>query len=112
MQYELTGLVAATLTPMHSDGSVNLQVIPHLVDHLDRAGVDGIYICGSTGEGISLSSQDAAVAEAYVSAAKGRMKTVIQVGHNSMVEAKALAAHAAEIGADCIGNRSVVFQGG
>ena len=37
-----------------------------------------------------------------MAAAKGRLQTVVQVGHNSMVEAQALAAHAAEIGADAI----------
>jgi N-acetylneuraminate lyase len=103
MRYELSGLVAATLTPLCADGSVDLAPIPRVVDHLQRTGVSGIYICGSTGEGISLTSEERrAVAEAYVSAAKGRLQTVVQVGHNSMVEAKALAAHAAEIGADAI----------
>lgn len=103
MQYEMTGLVTATLTPMRADGAVNLETIPQVVDHLERAGVSGIYICGSTGEGISLSGKERrAVAEAYVAAAKGRLNTVIQVGHNSLVEAKALATHAAEIGADAI----------
>lgn len=103
MQYELSGLVAATLTPIAADGSVDLRPIPRVVDHLERTGVSGIYICGSTGEGISLTSEERrAVAEAYVKAAKGRLQTVVQVGHNSMSEAQALAAHAAEIGADAI----------
>ena len=103
MRYELSGLVAATLTPIGEDGSVNVEAIPRVVDHLERTGVSGIYICGSTGEGISLTSEERrAVAEAYVKAAKGRLQTVVQVGHNSMAEAQALAAHAAEIGADAI----------
>lgn len=103
MQYELTGLVAATLTPIQANGSVDLEPIPRIVDHLHRAGVSGIYICGSTGEGISLTSEERrAVSEAYVAAAKGRLQTVVQVGHNSMREAQALASHAAEIGADAI----------
>lgn len=103
MQFELTGIIAAALTPMRADGSVNLEAVPKLVDHLERAGVDGIYICGSTGEGMSLSTQERrAVAEAFVKAAKGRLKTVIQVGHNALREARDLAAHAVEIGADAI----------
>ena len=103
MQYELTGLVAATLTPIRANGSVDLEPIPRIVDHLQQTGVSGIYICGSTGEGISLTSEERrAVSEAYVAAAKGRLQTVVQVGHNSMREAQALASHAAEIGADAI----------
>jgi N-acetylneuraminate lyase len=42
------------------------------------------------------------VAEAYVQAAEGRLPTVVQVGHNSLAEAKQLAAHAQHIGADAI----------
>ena len=103
MRYELSGLVAATLTPLHPDGAVNLEPIPRIVDLLERTGVSGIYICGSTGEGISLTGEERrAVAAAYVAAAKGRMKTVVQVGHNSLREAQELAAHAAKIGADAI----------
>ncbi|MHB8901689.1 MAG: dihydrodipicolinate synthase family protein [Thermoguttaceae bacterium] len=103
MRYHLSGLVAATLTPLHADGAVNLEPIPRIVDLLERAGVSGIYICGSTGEGISLTREERqAVATAYVGAAKGRLQTVVQVGHNSLQEAQSLAAHAAGIGADAI----------
>lgn len=103
MEYRLTGLIAATYTPMHEDGSLNLGQVPRMVDYLERAGIDGLYICGSTGEGMSLSSDERrTVAEAYVQAAKGRFKTIIQVGHNSLVESRQLAAHAQQIGADAI----------
>jgi N-acetylneuraminate lyase len=58
---------------------------------------------GSTGEGVSLSSQERrAVAEAYIQAAQGRLTTVVQVGHNSLAEAKQLAAHAQQTGAGAI----------
>jgi N-acetylneuraminate lyase len=103
MEYRLTGLIAATYTPMHDDGSLNLEQIPRLVQHLEQAGVRGLYVCGSTGEGMSLTGEERrAVAEAYVIAAGGRLKTIIQVGHNSLAEARQLAAHAAQIGADVI----------
>ena len=103
MEYRLVGLIAATYTPMHEDGSLNLGQVPRMVDYLERAGIDGLYICGSTGEGMSLSSDERrAVAGAYVQAAKGRFKTIVQVGHNSLVESRQLAAHAQQIGADAI----------
>lgn len=99
----LTGLNAATFTPLHQDGSLNLDRIPELVDQLDADGVSGLYILGSTGEGASLSAEERfAVAEAFVGAAHGRLKTVVQVGHNSVAEARAFAQHAQEIGADAI----------
>ncbi len=103
MEYRLTGLIAATYTPLREDGALNLDLVPAMVDFLERAGVTGIYICGSTGEGMSLAGEERrAVAEAYVRAAEGRFKTIVQVGHNSLVEAAQLAAHAQQIGADAI----------
>jgi N-acetylneuraminate lyase len=103
MEYRLTGLIAATCTPLHEDGSLNLECVPAMVDFLERAGVAGLYICGSTGEGVSLTSDERrAVAEAYVEAARGRLKTIVQVAHNSLAEARHLAAHAQQIGADVV----------
>ena len=65
--------------------------------------ISGLYVCGSTGEGMSLSTSDRkAIAEASVEAAAGRVPVIVQVGHNSLAEARHLAEHAAEIGADMI----------
>lgn len=103
MNQRLTGLIAATYTPMHADGSINLDPIPRMVEHLARSGVSGIYIGGSTGEGMSLTGEERRqLAEAYVAAARGRLKTIVQVGHNSLVEAQQLAHHAQQIGADVV----------
>jgi len=99
----LSGLVAATLTPLHADGSLWLDRIPPLVDRLVARGVRGLYVCGSTGEGPLLTGAERrAVAEAFVRAAAGRIPVVVQVGHNSLHEARELAAHAAAVGADAI----------
>ena len=78
---EMSGLVAAVVTPMDARGELNLGVVLQVVDHLEKDGITGIYIAGSTGEGMSLTDEERrAVAEAYVGAAKGRMKTFVQVG--------------------------------
>ena len=55
---KLEGLIAAGFTPQHPDGSLNLALVPALVDHLIGQGVTGIYACGSTGEGPLLSSDE------------------------------------------------------
>ena len=100
---QLTGLFAATYTPLNGDGSLNLDEIPRMVDHLGKRGVSGLYVCGSTGEGMSLSTGERqAVAEAFVKAAADSLTTIIHVGHNSLAEAKHLAAHAHQIGADAV----------
>ena len=100
---KLTGLIAATYTPFREDGSVNLDLIPAMIDYMIKSGVSGFYVCGSTGEGESMSVEERKqVAQASVSATKGRLPVVVQVGHNSVESACELARHAAEIGADAI----------
>jgi len=100
---KLRGLIAATYTPFREDGSVNQDLIPSMTDYMIESGVSGFYVCGSTGEGESMSVEERKqVAGAFVSATKGRLPVVIQVGHNSVESACELARHAAEIGADAI----------
>jgi N-acetylneuraminate lyase len=97
------GLIAATFTPMHDDGRLRLELVPDMVDRLVARGVEGLYVCGSTGEGPLLTGAERrAVAEAFVRAAAGRVPVVVQVGHTSLVEARELAAHAQAVGADAI----------
>lgn len=100
---KFTGLMAATYTPLGDNGDLNLDVVPAMVDYLIKSGVSGLYVCGSTGEGVSLSSDERrSVATAYVNAAHGRLPVFVQVGHNSVAESRMLAKHAADIGADAI----------
>ncbi len=97
------GLIAAAVTPMEADGAIAFQRIPELVERLRADGVSGLYVLGSTGEGPSLSSRERMrVAEVFAEAAAGNLRVIVQVGHNSLAEARDLAAHAASIGVDGI----------
>lgn len=103
MPKQVRGLIAAALTPFDKDGNVDPSTISPLVERLQSQGISGLYVCGSTGEGISLSTAERKqVAEAYMSAAKDKQFVFVQVGHNSLREAQDLARHAAEHGADAI----------
>jgi N-acetylneuraminate lyase len=101
---KLSGLISAPFTPFHPDGSLNLPLIPKLAQSLTASGVTGAFVCGSTGEGSSLSTAERrAVAEAWRAAAGPELKILVHVGHTSLAECRALAAHAQEIGADGLG---------
>lgn len=52
----IRGLVAPVHTPMHADGSLDLDRAAAIVEHLGHWGVIGLFVCGSTGEGLSLSA--------------------------------------------------------
>ncbi len=100
---KLTGLIAAAFTPMHENGAVNLNPIPDMAAYLLRQGISGLYVCGSTGEGPSLTTEERKqVAEAFIEATAGRVPVIVQTGHNSIEEARALTKHAAAVGADAV----------
>jgi N-acetylneuraminate lyase len=100
----LTGLVAATHTPMHADGRVNLAMIERQASILAANPVTGAFVCGSTGESHSLTvTERMQVAQRWGEVLKGHsLKLVIHVGHNCQEDARTLAAHAQRIGADAI----------
>lgn len=99
----LNGLIAATYTPIGNDNHVRVEQIAPMVEYLLTNGVKGLYVCGSTGEGMSLTTEERrTVAQAYVNATAGRVPVIVQVGHNSLEESRQLASHAYSIGADGI----------
>jgi N-acetylneuraminate lyase len=100
---KIEGLIAATFGAFHEDGSLNLSLIPDLVEKLIEDGVAGVFICGTNGEGPNLTIEERmAVAEAYVKAVDKRILVLVHVGHSSIAECRKLATHAASIGVDAI----------
>ncbi|MFA6959408.1 MAG: dihydrodipicolinate synthase family protein [Opitutaceae bacterium] len=93
-----TGLVAAPFTPFHADGSLNLAVIPCYARFLKQRGVRAAFVCGTTGEGASLSTEERErIAEAWIQA--DVLPVIVHTGHTSLPEARRLAAHAEKHGA-------------
>ena len=97
----LHGLIAAPFTPMHADGSLNLDIIPEYYQMLKANGVTGAFICGSTGEGVSLTKDEKKlVAEAWATGSKGgaEFKVMTLLGGTCIADCKELARHAREVG--------------
>lgn len=97
----LKGLIAAPFTPMTKDGSLNLSLIPSYYDFLKSNGVTGAFICGSTGEGVSMSTTEKMkVAEAWAACTNNDddFKVMPLVGGTSITDAIELAKHAKKIG--------------
>jgi N-acetylneuraminate lyase len=104
MHLDLKGLVAATFTALRGDGELNLEQIDRQAEGLVSRGVVGAFVCGTTGEGQSLSSDERRrVLERWCAVAKRDFRIIAHVGHVNLPEAKALAAHAARCGAAAIG---------
>ena len=100
---KLTGLIAATFTPFRENGDLHLARIPEYVDYLVDSQMKGLYVCGTTGEGVNMTVEERqTIAEAFQKAAGGRIPVVVQVGANSIEDCRTLAAHAQAIGADFV----------
>ena len=104
MSSKLTGLVAATHTPFHADGSLNLAAVEKLAEHLARTGVRAAFIGGTTGESHSLTVDERlALARRWSDVLRGTaLKLIVHVGGNCLADARALAAQATELRADAI----------
>lgn len=111
MHPALTGLIPAPFTPLGADGSLNLARIDDLARHYASQRVTGAFVAGTTGEAQSLTiAERQDLARAWVESARPRgLKVIVQVGHNCVSEARALAAHAARIGADAIAAHAPCF---
>ncbi|MEO6814402.1 MAG: dihydrodipicolinate synthase family protein [Ginsengibacter sp.] len=97
----LQGLIAAPFTPMDKNGNLNVSLIPEYYQFLKHNGVTGAFICGSTGEGVSMSVQERkAVAEAWADATNHdeNFKVMLFLGGTSIADCKELAIYAKQIG--------------
>ncbi|WP_167616690.1 dihydrodipicolinate synthase family protein [Maribellus sediminis] len=107
---KLKGLIAAPFTPMFEDGTLNLGLISPYAEKLKRDGVGGVFICGTTGEGMLMSPEERmAVAEAWLKEQQPDFKVIVHVGTTSYVQSKSLAKHAQEIGAYAVGCMGPTF---
>jgi dihydrodipicolinate synthase/N-acetylneuraminate lyase len=100
----LRGAIAAAVTPLRDEGrTLDEGAVAPYLDFLAAGGIDGILPLGTTGEGILLSvAERRRVAELFVSAAAGRLQVAVHAGAQTTADTVALAAHAAETGADAV----------
>jgi dihydrodipicolinate synthase/N-acetylneuraminate lyase len=93
----LRGALAAALTPLRDEGeSLDLDTIGPYADFLADAGLDGVFVLGTTGEGILLRAEERRdVAARFVEASGERLAVVVHAGAQSTADTVALAEHAA-----------------
>lgn len=103
MHTRFRGLIAAPFTPFKPDGSLHLEIIPAYARFLKDRGVRAAFVCGTTGEGASLTTGERQrVAAAWTQTASDDFSIIVHVGHTSLTDACVLAAHAQEIGAAAV----------
>jgi dihydrodipicolinate synthase/N-acetylneuraminate lyase len=93
-------LIVAAATPLRDGGrELDPEAIGPMVAFLESHGADGVFCCGTTGEGILLRTDERrAAARAFRAAVRGRL--LVHAGAQTTAETVALAADAADLGAD------------
>jgi N-acetylneuraminate lyase len=110
MKSKLTGLIAAPFTAMNADGSLNLPMIERQAQALVENGVNGAFICGTTGEGFSLTTDERLqIVEKWMVVAPRSVRVIVHVGHQALHESRKLSAHAEQIGAHAFAIIAPIF---
>ncbi|MBI5128817.1 MAG: dihydrodipicolinate synthase family protein [Rhodopseudomonas palustris] len=100
---EFRGVFPYLVSPVEADGRLRGEVLGRLCDDLIKAGVHGLTPLGSTGEFAYLgAAQRAAVVQATIEAAAGRVPVVAGVASTSTADAVAQAVAYQKQGADGI----------
>ena len=120
--FRIRGLCAAPFTPF-VDGSgssstpadhvnrVDHKSIALHVEELLRQGVKYAFVCGTTGEGVTLSvTERQATLETWIKASRGRLSIIAHVGAESIADMLALAHHASGSGAVAIAAHTTTFN--
>lgn len=96
------GIATALITPTDENG-VNYDQLGKLIDMQIAAGIDGLVICGTTGEASTLTDDEHRRVITYsVERAAGRVPIIAGTGSNETAYALELTRSACESGADAV----------
>jgi N-acetylneuraminate lyase len=91
----LEGLIPAPYTPMKADGEINLFAIEKQTQFFKLNDINAAYICGSTGEGMSMTIDERMkVIQRWSEVAGNEFKVIVNVGHTCLKDCQALASFA------------------
>ena len=94
------GMASAIITPLNEKG-IDFELFAKLVEWQIAEGIDGIVVCGTTGEGSTLTDEEhKAAIEFMVKQVAGRVPVIAGTGSNDTAYAVELTKHACQIGVD------------
>jgi 2-dehydro-3-deoxy-D-pentonate aldolase len=99
----LRGIVPPMITPLAGENKLDRPGLEKLTEHLITGGVNGLFVCGTTGEGPSLSySLRRELLQSTCDQAKGRLPVLMGLIETSKTETVAMAEFAARAGAAAV----------
>ena len=106
----LSGVIPALLTPFSDQDLVDTGTLCALVEFLLGRGVDGFYVCGSTGEGLLMTEQErCTVVDTVIHQVRSRVPVIVHVGAPATSVSQRLAHHAREAGADAVASIPPIY---
>lgn len=97
------GVIVAIQSCYDDKGEVQPEAVQRMVRFLIDKGVNGVYVCGSTGEGLLQSVEERKrVLEAVIAESKGEVAVIAHIGAMNTRDSIELAIHAEHVGADAI----------
>ena len=94
------GCATALVTPFTNDG-INFEELRKLIEFQILEGIDGLVICGTTGESSTMSLvEKKSVIDFSVKVANGRVPIIAGTGGNNTADAVAMSKYAESVGAD------------
>ncbi len=87
-------VLAAITTPFGADGSLDLDAFEAHVRWLEEAGLDGLFVGGTTGEGVLLEDSEVSALVERAASVAGSLRVIAQVGRPSTRATVALARRA------------------
>ena len=106
------GVFVAFYSAYDEEGNVSPERAKKLAQYYIDKGVKGLYVGGSSGEGVLQSEEERKVIlEAVMEVAKGKTTIIAHVGANSTVESVRLAKHASDLGVDAVSSIPCVYYG-
>lgn len=100
---EIKGIIVPILTPMHEDETVNYEELVNQIERLIAAGVHGIFVFGTNGEGYILDEEEKAeIIRVAVKAVNGRVPVYAGTGCISTRDTIRMSRKAKELGADVL----------
>lgn len=113
MKEKFSGLWPAMFTPVDSKGEPALDQLEKLTELFIAQQLDGIYILGSTGQGLLFNEeQRKRVTQRVSKVVNGRIPVMVQVGALTTEEAIRLARHAEQCGVNAISSVGPVYYSG
>lgn len=107
---KFNGICAALLTPYDTLGKVNYKMLKKQVRWLIGQGIDGFYVCGSTGEAFLLSMEERkAILEAVCEENNGEKLIIAHIGQIATEHSLELGRHAGTLKVDAVSSISPFY---